>query len=319
MESHPRRTRIVFMGTPAFAVPSLKALIDKGFDVVAVATQPDRPRGRGLRPAPSPVKEIALEHGIEAYEPQKLRDEGFIKRLKTLKPDVIVVVAYGKILPKPVLDIPKRGCINLHASILPRYRGAAPINWAIIKGEKTTGVTTMLMDEGLDKGPVFLTEEVPIADDETAGDLTKRLSGVGAELLVRTIALLEDKKIEPLPQDEKNATYAPMLKKEDGRVDWNKGAGEIRNLVRGLYPWPGAHTYWKGRLLKIHGGRALTGPEALGDGRGPGTVMETTEEGIKIKCGRGIFEITELQVEGKRRMSAGDFLKGYSLDREVFE
>jgi methionyl-tRNA formyltransferase len=217
------------------------------------------------------------------------------------------------------MDIPKLGCINLHASILPSYRGAAPVNWAIINGEKTTGVTTAFMDEGMDTGPVLLTEEVPIAGGETAEELGKRLSRIGAGLLVKTICLVEEKKIEPVPQDEGMATYAPMLKKGDGRVDWNKGAEEIRNLVRGVYPWPGAYTYWKGRLIKIHAGRALTGPEASGEGRSPGMVVETSKEGIKIKCGKGMLEITELQIEGKRRMSAGDFLKGYRLGNEVFE
>jgi methionyl-tRNA formyltransferase len=306
------------MGTPAFAVPSLKALIDGGFNIITVATQPDRPRGRGRRPQPSPVKVTAEESGIEVVEPQKIRDEWFLKKLKTLEPELIVVVAYGKILPKSILDIPKLGCINLHASILPGYRGAAPINWAIINGEKSTGVTTTFMDEGMDTGPVLLTKKVLIADDETAEELGKRLSGIGADLLVKTIGLVKEKKIEPVPQDERVATYAPMLKKGDGRVDWNKGAEEVKNLVRGVYPWPGAYTYWKGRLIKIHAGRALTGPQASGDGRSPGMVIETSKEGIKIKCGRGMFEITELQIEGKRRMSAGDFLKGYRLDNEVF-
>jgi methionyl-tRNA formyltransferase len=322
MEPHSRRTRIVFMGTPAFAVPSLKALIDGGFNIVAVVTQPDRPHGRGRRLRPSPVKETALESGIEVIEPQKIRDEGFLKRLKTLEPDLIAVVAYGKILPNSVLQVPRLGCVNLHASILPRYRGAAPVNWAIIRGEKTTGMSTTLMDEGLDSGPLLLTEGVSIEDEETAEDLGKRLAGLGAALLKKTVGLLEEKKIEPAPQDEGEATYAPRLKKEDGRVDWGKGAEEIRNLVRGLYPWPGAYTHWKGRHLKIHRGRAVKGPGApgaSGDGRSPGTVVETSDEGIRIKCGRGIFEITELQMEGKRRMSAGDFLKGYRLGDEVFE
>ncbi len=307
------------MGTPEFAVPSLKALIEAGFDIVSVVTQPDRPRDRGLKPGPSPVKQVALENGVEVVEPEKIRDEGFLNRLKTLDPDVIAVVAYGKILPPAVLGIPKLGCVNLHASILPRWRGAAPVNWAIIKGDKKTGVTTMLMDEGMDTGPVLLTEEVPIDEDETAEDLGMKLARVGATLLVKTIELLEDKKIKPVAQDEASATYAPRLKKGDGRIDWHRGAGEIRDLVRGLYPWPGAHTYWKGKLIKIHSGWALTGPEAAGNGRMPGTVVDTSGEGIKIKCGRGIFEITELQMEGKRRMSAVDFLKGHRLGEEIFE
>lgn len=312
------------MGTPEFAVPSLKALVEAGFNIVSVATQPERPRGRGLKVKPSPVKQAALEHGLDVIEPEKLRDRKFIGSLEALAPDVIVVVAYGKILPREMLEVPGLGCVNLHASILPRYRGAAPINWAIIKGEKKTGVTTMLMDEGMDTGPVLLTEEVTIGGAETAGELFEKLAEVGAALLVKTIGLLEDKKIKPVAQDEASATYAPMLKKSDGRIDWEKGAGEIGNLVRGLYPWPGVHTCWKGKLLKIHGGRALTGTEAATppappDAQRPGTVVETSAEGIRVKCGSGIFEITELQMEGKRRMSAGDFLKGYKLGKEVFE
>lgn len=322
MEPVSRPTRVVFMGTPEFAVTSLKALIEAGFDIVSVATQPERPRGRGLRVKPSPVKQEALEQGLDVTEPEKLRDRGFLRSLEVLAPDVIVVVAYGKILPKEVLEVPKLGCVNVHASTLPRYRGAAPINWAIIKGEKKTGVTTMLMDEGMDTGPVLLTEEVTIGGDETAGELSTRLAKVGAALLVKTIGLLEDKKIKPVAQDEASATYAPMLKKSDGRIDWARGAGEIGNLVRGLYPWPGVHTRWKGKLVKIHGGRSIKGTEAdaaPSDGRRPGTVVETSAEGIRVKCGSGMFEITELQMEGKRRMSAGDFLKGYKLGKEVFE
>jgi len=310
--------RILFMGTPRFAVPSLKALVERGFNVVWVVTQPSRPRGRGRRTSPTPVKEFALKHGLPVSEPAGVRDEGFVRWLRSLDLDLIVVVAYGKILPGEVLSVPRLGCVNLHASVLPRYRGAAPINWAIMNGDRKTGVTTMLMEEGMDTGPVLLTEEVTIGDDETAGELSERLSELGADLLVRTVRLFAEGRIEPRPQDDSIATYAPMLRKEDGRIDWKLGAIEIKNRVRGLEPWPGAYTYWKGRLLKIHSGDALE-TDAHGDVE-PGTVVGVSKGGIMVKCGEGVFEIKELQIEGKRRMTADEFVRGYRLGKEeVFD
>lgn len=302
--------RIVFMGTPAFAVPSLDALISAGHNVAAAVTQPDKPRGRGLSSQPCPVKELAMARGIPVLQPAKIRQEDFIEALKALRPDFMAVVAYGKILPPAILNIPPKGCINLHASILPKYRGAAPINWAIINGEKETGACTMLMDEGMDTGPVYLCERTPIAPDETAEDLSKRLSVLGAGLLARTIGMLLEKDFAPTPQENDKATSAPILKKEDGRIDWSKDALRIADHVRGFYPWPGAHTTWKG-LLKIHRGRAL-GTD--GEGAEPGTIIEAKDT-IKVACGKGLFEITELQPENKKRMAAADFVKGYRIQK----
>lgn len=303
-------SRIIFMGTPQFAVPSLDALIKAGHDIRAAVTQPDKPRGRGLASQPCPVKELAASHGIPVLQPAKIRQDDFIEALRALRPDFIAVVAYGKILPPAILDIPPKGCINLHASILPKYRGAAPINWAIINGEKETGACTMLMDEGMDTGPVYFCERTPIEPDETAEELSKRLSFLGAGLLARTIGMLLEGDFKPTPQEHALATSAPMLKKEDGRIDWSRDAQRIADLVRGFYPWPGAHTVWKG-LLKVHRGRAV---EAEAQGMEPGTVVEAKDT-IQVACGKGVFEITELQPENKKRMLASDFVKGYRIQR----
>lgn len=305
--------RIVFMGTPAFAVPSLKALVEAGFDVAAVVTQPDRPRGRGRAPAPSPVKAAAEELGIPVLQPAKIRkNDEFLNDLRAVAPEVIAVVAYGKILPKEVLDLPPLGCVNLHASLLPKYRGASPINHAIINGETETGATTMLMDAGMDTGDMLLEERVPIGPEETAEDLFKRLSVVGATLLARTIALVSEGKLEPRPQDDTKATYAPMLKKSDGRIDWSLSAEEIKNLARGLYPWPGTFTALEGgKTLKVHAVEVADpedGPEAE-----PGTVVGVSDEGMDVRCGRGVVRLTEVQPENKKRMKAGDFVRGFRL------
>ncbi len=298
------------MGTPAFAVPSLFALA-RAHNIVAVVTQPDKPRGRGLDTVPSPVKELATSEGIPVLEPSRLRDESFMQKLKDLAPEVIVVVAYGKILPKQILELPPMGCVNLHASLLPKYRGAAPINWAIVNGEKETGNCTMLMDEGMDTGSALMCEKEPIGEEDTAEDLFKRLSVKGAELLSVTIDRLVEGRITPVPQDHSKATYAPMLKKEDGRIDWKKNAIGIKNHLRGLYPWPGAFTTWERGTLKVHGGRVADADSAPVSG--PGTIKGFTREGILVECGKGVFEITELQPENKKRMSAIDFIKGYRL------
>lgn len=304
-----RPARIVFMGTPLFAVPSLAALVDAGHNVVAAVTQPDKPRGRGLDTVSSPIKELATSKGIPVLEPARLRDESFLKQIQDLAPEVIVVVAYGKILPKSILSLPPKGCVNLHASLLPKYRGAAPINWAIINGEKETGNCTMLMDEGMDTGAVLMCERVPIGDDDTAEDLFKTLSVKGALLLRTTIDRLIEGAITPVPQDHSKATYAPMLKKEDGRIDWGKSAAEIKNHLRGFYPWPGSFTAWAKGTLKVHSG-SVAGTEPAPDAT-PGTIIGFTKDGILVACGKGIFEITELQPENRKRLSAADFIKGY--------
>lgn len=301
------------MGTPEFAVPSLKALIEAGHDLLAVVTQPDRPRGRGREPSPSPVKAVAVEHGIRVLTPTKLRDAAFAAELRAMGPEFVVVVAYGRLLPQSVLDVPAGGCINLHASLLPAYRGAAPINRAIINGDRETGVCTMLMDTGLDTGPVLLERKVPIGDDDTARDLAVKLSNEGALLLKETIAQLIEGGLTPRPQDDSRATFAPMLKKEDGRIDWSKGSEEIRNLMRGLYPWPGAYTQWQGKgVVKIHSARSHTGPgvDAVAP---PGTIIDVKGDTIDVACGKGVLRITELQPENKRRMSAGEFISGYRI------
>ncbi len=303
--------KIVFMGTPYFAVPSLHAIVKAGYEVAGVVTQPDKPSGRGLSARPSPVKEAALGYGIEVFEPRSVRTPEFTAALKALAPDIIVVIAYGKILPKDVLCIPPKGCINVHSSLLPKYRGAAPINWAIINGEKTTGVCTMLLDEGMDTGDVLLRAETPILDNETAEDLAKRLSIAGADLIVKTLELASRGALTPEPQDDSKATNAPILKKEDGMIDWKKDSSAVYNLIRGVYPWPGAYTHIGAKALKIHCGRV----SAESHGAKPGTVADLSRDGITVECGAGSFIITELQPENKRRMSASDFIQGYRLKK----
>ena len=304
------------MGTPEFAVPSLNALIDSGEDVVAIVTQPDKPKGRGKKLTLPPVREAALKHNIPVFQPEKIKDELFITAIKNFCPDIIVVVAYGNILPKVILDIPSKGCINVHASILPKYRGAAPINWAIINGEKETGITTMLMDEGMDTGDMLLTDKIEIKNDDTASSLQDRLKYIGANLLIKTINGIKSKTIRPIPQDDSQATYAPMLKKEDGRIDWTMKAGEIKNLVRGLNPWPGAYTRWNGKQIKIFKTEVV---EAVVSGQWsvvreePGTVINVSTEGVFVATGKGILLIKELQPESKNKMTASEFVKGYRI------
>jgi methionyl-tRNA formyltransferase len=299
--------RIVFMGTPEFAVPSLQALIDSENEVIAVVCQSDKPKGRGLELTSPPTKVLAEKHGIPVRQPQKIRTEEFLGELKKLRPGLICVAAYGKILPKTVLDLPSHGCINVHASILPKYRGAAPINWAIIRGERVTGITTMKMDEGMDTGDMLLKKEIPIGDEDTGEALSQKLSYIGAELLMETIKLLKEGKLKPVPQDHSQVTYAPMLKKEDGKIDWEKSAEEIRNLIRGTLPWPGAYTSLEGKLLKIY--KATV---AEGEGR-PGEVTKSDSEILRVATGKAALDILELQVEGGKRLSVDQFLRGRKI------
>jgi len=300
--------RIVFMGTPEFAVPSLKALAGSGEEVIAVVAQPDRPQGRGLKLAPPPTKVFAQERGIPVLQPQAIRTEAFFKELTELNPDVIIVAAYGKILPKPVLDLPPFGCINVHASILPKYRGAAPVNWAIARGEKVTGVTIMRMDEGMDTGDILLTREVPVDDDDTGETLSRKLSHAGAELLMTALGNLKRGESRPLKQDDSLATYAPMLKKEDGRIDWTKPAREIRDLIRGMLPWPGAFTLLDGKLLKIY-------KAAVSEGNGEaGEVIRAQHSVLRVKTGEGALDILELQMEGGKRLHSREFLSGRKIE-----
>ncbi|MDU4961452.1 MAG: methionyl-tRNA formyltransferase [Sporomusaceae bacterium] len=303
--------RIVFMGTPDFAVPSLQALIRAGHEIAAVVTQPDRPRGRGRKLCPSPVKQAALDGNIPVLQPGKVKDPAFLQDLQRLKPSVIIVVAYGQILPKTILDLPDFGCINLHASLLPHYRGAAPIHWAIIKGEQMTGVTTMHMDVGLDSGDMILKAETAIDPDETTGMLHDRLKLIGAELLEQTLRLLETGQAPRTPQDHAASTYAPLLTRELERIDWTQPAQAVHNRIRGLCPWPGAYCLHRGKVLKLCRSRLTILPPQT-DTR-PGRIHALTAEGVIVETGDGAVELLELQPECRQRMNARDCANGYCL------
>lgn len=299
--------RIVFMGTPDFAVPSLQALIDAGHDVCAVYTQPDKPQGRKQILTASPVKTLALEHDIPVFQPNTLKNEDEQARLRELAPEVIIVVAYGKLLPKAVLDIPPHGCINVHGSLLPRWRGAAPIQWAVIAGDEMAGVTTMQMAEGLDTGDMLLTYETKVGEKETAGELFDRLAQSGAELLTQTLVKLDE--ITPRPQDDAQSCYAHMLDKQMAVIDWSKSAHEIDCLIRGLNPWPIALTTLSGERLKV-----FAAEKANGRGE-PGTVLEADpKKGLTVACGEGALGLTEIQLVGGKRMKATDFLRGHAIE-----
>ncbi|MBS6776803.1 MAG: methionyl-tRNA formyltransferase [Butyricicoccus pullicaecorum] len=299
--------RIVFMGTPDFAVPSLQALIDAGHDVCAVYTQPDKPQGRKQILTAPPVKTLALEHDIPVFQPNTLKNEDEQARLRELAPEVIIVVAYGKLLPKAVLDIPPHGCINVHGSLLPRWRGAAPIQWAVIAGDEMAGVTTMQMAEGLDTGDMLLTYETKVGEKETAGELFDRLAQSGAELLTQTLVKLDE--ITPRPQDDAQSCYAHMLDKQMAVIDWSKSAHEIDCLIRGLNPWPIALTTLSGERLKV-----FAAEKAAGNGE-PGTVLEADpKKGLTVACGEGALKLIEIQLVGGKRMKATDFLRGHSLE-----
>jgi methionyl-tRNA formyltransferase len=295
------------MGTPEFACPTLQRLIDRGEHLVAVVTQPDRPKGRGQKPEPPPVKQLAERHAIPVFQPVKVRTPDSVEHIRELAPDVIVVVAFGQILPQSLLDIPRHGCINVHSSLLPRYRGAAPLNWVLINGETETGITTMQMDAGLDTGDMLLVKRTPIDPDEDARSLHDRMALLGAEALAETLDLLMGGKLVPVKQNDAETCYAPLLKKELGEIDWRKSPQEIRNLVRGVTPWPGAYTKLNGLFLKVF--RVRT---AAGDGA-PGTVLAAGKEGIEVACSGGSVIIEELQLEGKKRLAAREFLAGYAM------
>jgi len=300
--------RIIFMGTPDFACPTLATLIERGEQVVAVVTQPDRPKGRGQQTLPPPVKVLAQEHGIPVFQPVKVRHPEAIDEIRSLNPDLIVVVAFGQILPKALLDIPKHGCINVHASLLPYYRGAAPLNWCIINGETETGVTTMMMDVGLDTGDMLLKRSTPIDPDEDTRSLHDRLCQIGAELLGETLDELAAGRLVPEKQDDALTCYAPMLKKEDGLIDWSKDAATVKNLVRGMTPWPGAYSYLDDKLLKVYRVQTATGTGT------PGSVLSAGRDGIEVACGEGSIIIHELQLEGKKRLNAVEFVAGCKLE-----
>lgn len=345
------------MGTPEFAIPSLRALIEGPDDVVAVITQPDRPKGRSGDLSPPPLKLLAQQNNIPVYQPVKVKDKGFLPQLKALNPDVIVVVAYGQILSREILDIPRKyvsrifdvqrskenfkafpippspipggkgettlkWCINIHASLLPKYRGSAPINWALINGEKVTGVTSMIVSAALDSGPILLKKEVPIGADDDVKILHDKLSTAGGELLSETMNGIRKGDLTPVLQNESEATYFPMLEKSDGLIDWHKKAEEIRNRIRGLNPWPGTYTYLKrqeseGAMLKIFKADVIGGqwPVVGGQPHLPGTILDISDKGIVIATGEGYLSVKELQLEGKRRMGVAEFIRGYKIEK----
>lgn len=292
------------MGTPAFAVTSLAALLDAGVEVSGVFTQPDRPAGRGQQPVSSPVKKLALERGLPVFQPLRIKHPDAIAQVDALAPDVIVVVGYGQIIPRAVFGRPRLGTVNVHASLLPKYRGAAPIQWAIASGETVTGVTIMQIDEGLDAGDILAEREVAIGPEETASELGERLAHLGAELLVEILPALEAGHHTPRPQDPALATYAPVLKKEDGRVNWSLDARPIANRVRGFDPWPGVYTTFRGHLLHLRRVRPIDGPAAE-----PGT-LAIEGRTVRAACGQGWLELLDLQPEGKKRMTAHEFING---------
>ena len=303
------------MGTPDFAVGTLQALIDAGrYNVQAVLSQPDKPKGRGKSLMPTPVKEAALELGLPVYQPKKVREPEFIEILRKLEPEVIVVVAFGQIIPQEILDLPPYGCINVHASLLPKYRGAAPIQWAVIDGEPQSGVTIMKMDAGLDTGDMITKVVVPIAEEETGGSLFDKLSAAGARLLVDTLPSLTNGTAVYEKQPEESPTpYAAMIQKQMGNIDWNRPAVEIERLVRGLNPWPSAYTKLKGKTLKIWKAQVIE--ESENDAAlAPGTVIQADTHGLYVKTGQDILNITELQLEGKKRMDTPAFLRGYTVE-----
>lgn len=304
---------IVFMGTPDFAVPSLKRLIEE-FGVTAVFTQPDRPKGRGKKLSISPVKEVAVAHDIPVYQPEKLKnDQDALQKLKNIEPDFIIVVAYGQILTKEVLDMPKYGCINLHGSLLPKYRGAAPVNWAIINGEKESGNTTMFMDVGLDTGDMLLKSRVEITEDMTAGELYDILKEDGAQLLVDTINGLRDGSIQREKQGEMPTDYAKMLNKEMARIDWNLSSVTIKDFIRGLNPWPIAHTQIEEQNMKIYEAVVLDEKSQ----EEPGTIVDVSKEGIKVSCGEGVLLLKTVQFPGGRPMAVSEYIKGHEIKKAV--
>ncbi len=303
--------RIVFFGTPSFAVPSLDALIKSGKSIAAVVTQPDKRKGRGHLLSQSPVKEVAMSKGIQVLQPLTMRDEDFLNILMDIKPEIIIVVAYGKIIPKRILELPKYNCINVHASLLPKYRGAAPIQWSLINGEEVTGITTMLMDEGVDTGDILLQGEIKIDIDDTSETLGRKLSELGAGLLLKTIEGIADNSITPKPQTGE-PSYASVIKKEDGRIDWSKTAVELFNFVRGMYPWPVAYCHLNGERIKL-----IKVKPADGEGKS-GRIEKARKDELLIGTGNGLLLIRELQPEGKKVMTVSAFLQGRNIKEGTF-
>jgi methionyl-tRNA formyltransferase len=303
--------RIVFMGTPDFAVPCLQALIDNNHEVVGVVTQPDRAKGRGNKLTPPPVKVLAEKYNIPVHQPEKVKTPEFVAKLKELAPEVIVVVAFGQILSQEILDIPPKGCINVHGSLLPKYRGAGPIQWSIINGDRTTGVTTMYMEKGLDSGDMILKTEFDIHEDETAQELHDRMSVIGAELLVETLKQIEAGTAPRIPQNHAEHTYAPMLNKSTGKIDWSKSAKDIYNLIRGTYPWPSAYSYYMGKSFKIFKAEVCDSEKLNSE---YGKLCDIGKDYLMVSCGKGFIKIKELQFENEKRMSVEAYLRGHNIN-----
>lgn len=305
--------KIIFMGTPDFSVGTLEALVEAGHEVVLAVTQPDKPKGRGKEMQFTPVKECALKHNIPVFQPKKVREPECVEELRKYNADVMVVVAFGQILPKEILDMTPYGCVNVHASLLPKYRGSAPIQWAIIDGEEVTGVTTMQMDEGIDTGDMLLKKEVVIDKKETGGSLFDKLAEEGAKLCVETLKELEEKTVTPIPQGETTTAYAKMIRKELGDIDWTKRGIEIERLIRGLTPWPSAYTNWNGKVMKIWDAEVVEGSSEAA----PGTIIKVEKDAFYVQTGENLLKVCELQIPGKKRMDAGAFMRGYQVKEGV--
>lgn len=300
---------IVFMGTPDFAVPSLQKLHESRHTLSLVVTQPDRPKGRGRKVHPPPVKQTASALGYDILQPQSIREPEFFDRLNLIQPDIVVVIAYGQILPMPLLDLPRLCAVNIHASLLPKYRGPAPIQWAVINGERETGVTAMHMDAGLDTGDILMTEKTPIEPDDTSGTLHDRLAHIGAEVLVKTLGQFESGEINPCPQDQALATYAPMLRKKDGHINWTLDAASIESMIRGMDPWPGTFAFLNDRRLKIFKAQTVPGDVSAS----PGTVIESFPDELRVATGKGALSIMEIQGASGKRLKIPDFMRGNRL------
>lgn len=313
--------KVIFMGTPDFSVGTLEALLEAGHEVVLAVTQPDKPKGRGKEMQFPPVKETALRHGIEVYQPRRIREKECIEKLASYQADIMVVIAFGQILPKEILEMTPYGCVNVHASLLPKYRGAAPIQWAVINGEKESGVTTMQMDEGLDTGDMIMKTEVPIAEDETGESLHDKLAQAGAALCVETLKALEEKTATFEKQGESPTAYAKMLTKELGNINWNEPAVRIERLIRGLNSWPSAYTHWNGKVMKLWRAKAEgyaadpdTGAGSEDGPAQPGTVVSVGKDEFTVQTGDGVLHVYEVQIPGKKRMETGAFLRGYEVE-----
>lgn len=302
--------KVIFMGTPDFAAVSLQRLIDDGHEILAVYTQPDKPKGRGYKLVPTPVKELALRYQLPVFQPTRLRDGKVAAQMREFGPDIIVVVAYGRLLRKDILELPPMGCVNVHASLLPAYRGAAPIQWTVLNGEKEAGVTTMYMAEGLDCGDMILKASTPVGENETSGELWDRLAVIGAQCLSDTMKLFEKGKPEAVPQDDSQSCYAPMLEKSMGAIDFSQPAQKVHNLIRGMNPWPSAYTRMEGKLLKIHRSVIAASGGKLGE---PGEIIDP--EHFVVACGEGALKMTEVQLEGSKRMESAVFLRGHALTK----